>query len=542
MDAEAVIELQKTLESADAGLRSRWQDEADYIFPRESNITSIKSKTESGYDNLYDTTAVTESEAMTSGLLTNLVPAGQKFFSLSTSLVEIQEIEVVKSYMARATEILHEELFTSNFILQLTETLRSLITFGTGCIYDEYRQGLNFMDWDVSLYQVLENFRGQIDTILLKFPVTAKQAYEEWGDKAGKSVLEIMKPSYGVVDNKKINDEFQYIHIVRPRQWRNPRFQDVMNMPFESGYVSIKDKVIVGEGGYEEFPYQIPRWTKTSGEVHGRGIGTMILPQVKMVNINKRDFNEVGNKYANPHREVLSTFEGEYKTFPGARNDVTEIPASYVDPNNFGNFPITREMLEMERQIIKDAFFHDAFAPLKDLKGDRRTTLEIQERVQEAFRRIGSPIGRLESELFTPLIVRCYKLLVRNGVIPPPPEILQGRNLKVIYKGPLSLAQQNAEVRASQQWMFTMAELEQFFPGITDNVDVDDSARRMARVFGVNEEDIASEEQRDAKRMQRQQDLQRQKALETAAVAAQTYGQTTKAPEEGSAAETIKGA
>jgi len=532
IDPKTIIQIQQNLESADATFRSNWQDQANYIFPRESNITEHLYPGDSRkFDQLYDTTGVTECERMASGLLTNMVPAGQKFFSLTTSNTEIQELDIVKSYMARATEVEHEELFASNFILQLGETLQSLIAFGTGSIFDSWRDGLYFMDWDISRFQILENFQGKVDTIYLKFPKTAQQALKEWGDAVGKSVLTAMK------EEKTHNDIFWFIHVVRPRQHRNPRLEDSLNMAWESAYIAVKDKIVVEEGGFPEFPYQIPRWAKTSGEVHGRGIGQMILPQVKMVNANKRDFNEMVNKLVNPHREILESFQGDYHTTPGARNNVMELPSSRVDERNFGNFPIGKDSLESERQVIKDAFFHDAFAPLTDLTGDRRNELEIRQRIQEAFRRIGTPIGRIESELFTPLIVRVFSLLVRNGVIPAPPPKLQGENLKVMYMGPLSLAQQNAEVSASQQWVGLMAESADFLPGVMDNVDTDSTARRWGRVLGVNEEDIASEDDVQAKREARQQEALRQQALEAAQVAGDTYSKTQKAPEEGSGAE-----
>lgn len=541
MNAEEIIKLQEKLESEDGLLRSRWQDEADYIFPRESNITNISMPGSRGKVTLYDITGVTESDNMTSGLLTNLVPAGQKFFSFTTDDEEIQELDVCKSYMSKATKGLHEELFTSNYILQLGETLRSLVVHGTGNNYSEWKNGgLNFTDWDISRYQILEDFSGRVDTMILKFPKTAKQAYEKWGGKAGKSVVELFEgPS---IDTKKQNDTFWFIHFVRPRRNWNPRFEDFLNMPFESRYISVKDKIEIDEGGYREFPYCVPRWTKTTGDAHGRGIGTMILPQVKMVNANKRDFNEVCNKMANPAMDVLFSFEGTYKTFPGARNDVMEFPAAKTsNEGNFGNFPTTKDTLKMERQIIMDAFYADAFAPITSTgTGDRRNELEIRQRIMEAFRKIGAPIGRLESELFTPQLTRCYYLMVRNGALEPPPPELQGRKMKIVYLGPLSLAQQNAEVTASQQWIGTVAEMESTsssFAGASDNINVDKAVRRMGRVFGVNEADIATEEERDAKREQRRQDAERERALEAAQVAAGAYGQTTKAPESGSAAE-----
>jgi len=253
----------------------------------------------------------------------------------------------------------------------------------------------------------------------------------------------------------------------------------------------------------------------------------------------KRDFNEMTNKWVNPPREVLESFEGEYSTTPGARNNVMEMPSSRVDERSFGNFPVGKESLEFERQVVWDAFFRDAFAPLTNLTGDRRNELEIRQRIQESFRRIGTPISRVESELFTPLVTRCYFLLVRNRRIPPPPRELQGQNLDVVYKGPLSLAQQNSEASASQQWVGLLTEASQVMPGILDNVDEDATARRWGRVLGVNEDDIRPEDEVEALREARQAEMEQQKALEAAQVAAGAYGQTTKAPEPGSAAETI---
>lgn len=542
MNAEEIIELQASLETQDSQLRSRWQDEANYIFPRETNITSYSIPVRNNVV-LYDTTGVTESDNMVSGLLTNLVPAGQKFFSFTTDDEYVKELDECKSYVAKATSALHEALFSSNYILQLCETLRALVVHGTGNSYSEWKNGgLNFTDWDISRYQILEDFSGKVDTIFIKFPKTAKQAYEEWGPKAGKSIVEIFEGSSA--DPKKINEVFWFIHMVKPRKNWNPRLEDYTQWPFESRYVGIKDKSDISEGGYPEFPYCVPRWTKTTGDAHGRGIGTMILPQVKMVNVNKRDFNECANKHVNPPLDVLQSFTGTYKTFPGARNNVMELPTAQAPSYNFGNFPISKDTLEFERQVIKDAFYHDAFAPLSGLTGDRRNELEIRQRIMEAFRKIGSPIGRLESELFTPQLTRCYHLMVRNGAIGPPPAILQGRNLKIVYKGPLSLAQQNSEATASQQVISIVVEAEKASPSFTgalDNFNVDKVVRRWARIEGMNEDDLATMEEVNAKRIQRKQEQEHRKMLEAAQLAAGAYGQTTKAPEKGSAAEQMSG-
>ena len=97
----------------------------------------------------------------------------------------------------------------------------------------------------------------------------------------------------------------------------------------------------------------------------------------------------------------------------------------------------------------------------------------------------------------------------------------------------------SSEVEASQQWIGIVAEIETISPGSLDNIDLDSSVRRMARSFGVNEEDIASEEEVLLKREARAEALAQQQAMEMAQVAGSAYPGSTKAPESGSPAEAL---
>ncbi len=534
--AQDIIKLEERERGKQANFRTLWQNTADLTYPRENQIVDKTVPGETKTDRIYDPTAIMESQNMASGLAQNLVPPGQKFFALKAGDRALQEIESVKRYLSIATEITHDQLFSSNFMLQLTETLRSLVVFGTGNLFSEYTTLLNFKDYAIGTYQILENSEGRVDTMILRFPLTARQAAQEF-ENPGKIVAAAASSED---DREKM---FEYIHIVRPRTNRNPNFSDNLNMPFESLFTSVKDVEVVDEGGFEEFAYHVPRWLKSSLEKYGRGVGTEILPQTRVLNQQMADFIEMGNKWVNPPREVLESFEGEVVVTPGANNFVPQLNSiKAIDDGVKGNFPIGKDILEMQRQIIKDAFFSNAFAPTTDLKGDRRTTIEIRQRVLEAFRKIGSPIGRIQSELFTPMITRVVKLLERNGKLPPAPPELQGREFKIEYVGPLSLALKSSEVEASQQWIGITTEIEEVSPGAVDNINFDGAIRRMARSFGVNEEDIASQEEVEAKRAIRQADKERQQALELAQIAGQAYSGSTKAPEEGSPAEALLGA
>jgi len=126
--------------------------------------------------------------------------------------------------------------------------------------------------------------------------------------------------------------------------------------------------------------------------------------------------------------------------------------------------------------------------------------------------------------------------------VEPPPEELAGTDFGLEFVGPFALELRSQQAKAFQEWAVFVGEMETVFPGAVDNVDPDDAIMRMGRTFGVNAEDMSSEEERDQKREARRIQQQQQLALQMAQTAGQAYGQTTGAPEEGSAAAALMGA
>lgn len=543
--AEEHIALFNHEESKVFNFRTLYQDVADLIFRRESQITTRRTPGEEIH--LEDPTGENASIEMASGLFINFFPPGQKFYNIVMSDRGLNELEVVKRALAQITEISHERRIASNFVLQANETLRSLCVFGTANMFSEWVPGLglNYRDYDIAQYLIMQNSNGIVDTVMIKLPYTARQAEQEFGEgNAGKSVTEAMK------NVKKQNDIFEFIWIVRPRRKRNPRLTDNLNMPFESVFVAVKDKIIISginpkgksnDSGFPEFPFMVSRWSQGSSEVWGRGPGTRALQAVRGLQAIKSDLLEAGGKWNDPALEVEEGFEGEVKVFKGAVNFVPKIGTiAAIEQGARGNVPFTKEILEMERTEVKEMFLNDVFVQLRDLKGDRRTTLEIRERLVEGLQRLGLSFGKITQEWLNPLVIRDIMLLLRNGQLPPLPPEIQGKSFKVEYIGRLAMELKSQQARGWQQWVAVGAELETVFPAL-DNVRMDDGFKRLGETLGVSIEDMASEDEVDAKREQRQADKDAQMALAAVQTGAQAYGQTTGAPEEGSVAEAVVG-
>ncbi len=539
MTAEQIIEMRNIERSAQSNIRNLWQDTSNFVYP----YVQITSKFEPGTRRtrqIFDLTPMLDAEDMVANLKHILFPAGQVFFAIkvgnNTSLPDN-----IQRYISMLTEVTHDAIFNSNFITELDEVLRSLIHFGPASIFSEWtrKTGLNYRNTVIGTYQLIENSKKLVDGIILSIEYTPQQAMDEFPDGAGPEVEKAAN------DPNKVNTKFEYIYIIKPRDVINPNLSANIgsNMPWEQQVVNVKEKLIVFESGFRQFPYHTARWKRPANEKDGRGISTELLPQIKVLNRMNRDFNEVGNKWANPARETLHSFEGQFRTFPGANNKVREIPSSRaVDQGLNGNFNITEASLDRQTGIIDRAYFKNAFNPIDDLTGDRRTTLEIRERIRGTWPKIGNPVARIWYEMIALLVERSILLLIRNGVVERPPAELEGVGFGLDFVGPFALELRSQQSKAFQEWAFVVGELEGKFPGATDNVDSDDAIMRLGRTLGVNTEDMASEEQRDGKREQRALEKQQQLELAALQTGGQAYGQTTAAPEEGSPAAALMGA
>ena len=524
-----------------AQFRTLWQETADLIFPRQNQIISLTNPGEDKSCKIYDPTAIMDSQEMASGLSSAIIPTGQEFFGLKAGDRQLANDMEVQNYLSKSTESLHDELFESNWLLQWNEALRGLAVFGTCNLYSEWdaqSQGLNFKDFPIGSYVILEDSYGNVNAAYITFTFTARQAWERFGDAASDDVKK------AVAEPKSANKPFEFIHAIVPRQVRNPRLVDNLNMPWASVFVDVKAKQTMEESGFQEFPCHVARWMKSSSEKYGRGQGTEILSAVKTLQVMMRDFIECGNKWNNPPLEVLQDLEGiGIRTVPGSINYVQQIPSiKALQQQALGNFPITEKMLDRQQEIIHKAFYRDIFGQLSSLTGDRRTTVEIIERIREGLRRLALPVSRIERELLTPQISRCLKLCIRNGRIDPPPPALAGQRFGIEYLGELGLALRNQQAKGFIQFVSTTGELAKVWPDAMDIPNMDRGLRRFAETSGVNIDDLSTEEEVAAKRQARQQQQAAAQMLAGAGEAAKAYGSATKAPEEGSPAEALMGA
>lgn len=525
-------------ETKQADSRSVWQSTADAIYPYVQITSEFTPGTQRMRD-IPDITPIIAWKKMVAGFKQVLFPAGQTVFAIKVDS-RLSNNERVQRYLAYLTEVVHEKLFASNFDIKLTDWLTHLIIFGPAAMYREWtvKKGLNFRTSKIGSYVIFEDESENVIGCIHRFKLTAAQAKSLYGEQSGKSVLK----AYEKPESR--YNEFWFLFKVMPREI-NPKLPKTYNknMPYEATVVNIADQVVCQEGGYPDNPYAIARWSRPEFEKDGRGVGTETLPQILYFYSIAKNFQECANKHANPPRQAKSgSVEGKINTFPGAITWVEEIDSiRAMDQNINGNYNVTEDTFDRQANIIRESFYNNAFDPLQELTGDRRTTLEIQERIRGTLKHLGPPVGRIWGEGLTPIISGSIMDLIRNHQVEAPPAELGGVSFNLEYVGPLAMALKSEQARGFQEFVNFVGAASQAFPDehLEDHIDFNDSIPRIGRTFGVNIEDISTTEEREAKRQNRQQIKQQEQMLVAAQAAGKAFKDASGAAEEGSPASEL---
>ncbi len=439
--AKEHIERMKRLETDRSNFDEQYQDCADYAMPQNSQIISERSSGEVLTD-LFDTTAEESNIQLASGLYSFMFPTETRAFVLEVDDEELAENDNVKQWLDATTKTIHKRLISSTFREAFFEYLKSLGCFGTGCLYEEKgkKTVIVFINYFMRDIYVIRNSDREVDTVYRRFKFSARQAVQEFklenlGDK--------IQTAYNNLSNR--DKKFEFIHVVEPREDRDPNADDPLNMPWSSLYISRDESEFVNnsESGYEEFPYQVSVFDKDSLEDYGRSPTMKKLPDIRMANELKRIRIKGWDKMVDPTMLVkddgsvwpLTTKPGGVVFYRDEKPEWWEFKGNLSEINN--------AVSETQKEIQK-GYFVDMFDPLIDKQN--MTATEIMARVEQKLRFLTPIIGRLQSGLFNPMIHRVIGILSRQkDKLPEMPEELKEKEFSIMYLGRLALALRTIE-------------------------------------------------------------------------------------------------
>jgi len=375
---------------------------------------------------------------------------------------------------------------------------------------------LRFSTRHISEFYVQENQYGIVDTVFRMYKSPARQVVQRFGlDNVSENIQKVFQ--------KKPDEEVEILHAVLPRINRDPRKQDNKNMPYASFYIDMDSKTLLAEGGFQDMPYVVPRFLKSTGETMGRSPAMVALPDVKMVNLMSKTIIQAAQKQIDPPLLVPDDgFILPVRTQPGGLNFYRAGTRDAITPLQTGaNIPIGLNMEEQRRMAIRSAFYVDQL-----LSGStpNMTATEVVQRQEERMRVIGPVLGRLMNEMLRPLIDRVFGLMLREEMLAVPPEVLQGRDVDIEYVSPLARAQKSSSLNSTMKALEVLLPLAQALP-VVDHLDPDGLVRHITESLGVPKTALKTQSEVNQTRQQRQQaemeQMERQREQEDVYTAAQ---------------------
>lgn len=488
-----------------ATARSLWQDLGDYINVRRSFIIGRKTEGASQTTYLYDSTAPKANDdlaAFISGTLTNMA---MQWFGLRVDDENFNNDVETGKWLDQCSAIIYKYLRSSNFNTEIQEAYKDLGAFGTACLLleemltDGKFTGFLFRAEAIGSYAISENADGTVDTVFRRLVMPGEACLDKWGMQLHEKTRERI--------SKNPDDKINIVHAVFPKG----RMAGVTSVkdPFASVYFEEDLKHKLSVAGYKEHPFFVPRWAKTAGEMYGRGPGHTALPDILSLNKALELTLIAWAKAANPPMLALDdAILGNVQTIPDGITWTRTLDGLKVLESK-GRFDVNAQLVADVRRSIKDIFFANQFTlPDKSII----TATEVERRLELMQQVLGPVVGRLEYELLSPCISRCFRILQRNGKLPPPPQKFAlyaqkngGVDLTVAYEGPLSRAQRNSDVKATSDVVTFVTALSEIYPAGKDNIDWDELIVDRAMKSGLPKKYIVDKTKRDRQRAQEQE-------------------------------------
>ncbi|MEW5705133.1 MAG: portal protein [Pseudomonadota bacterium] len=430
-----------------ANWESHCEEIATVIQPRKMGFVGLRTPGEKKMSQVYDPTGIHACELLAAGLHGMATNPSSRWFSLRLADDELNEQEAVRGYLSDVEKLIWARLYApgANFTTTLHETYMDLGAFGTACIYIGTRKdsgGLLFQSRPMASIVIDENSEGRVDTVYRYHEYTVRQMVEMWPGKVSKAVQEKH-------DAQRYDERVAVIHVVAPNRERLYGSKAPKDMAYHSCYFEQQESHKLEEGGYPEFPYLVPRWAKLNGEMYGRSPGMTALPDVKMLQAASLTTIKTLQKNADPPLFLPDDgFVGPVRTVPGGLNFYRGQREIVPMPTSIQGLQVALEWMESIRNRIRTVFFADI---LQIVTETEMTATEVMQRTTERMRILGPIIGRLEAELLGPLIERVFGILNRQGLLPLPPEEIQGSDMNVEYVSPIASAQKQTQAQGLVQ-------------------------------------------------------------------------------------------
>lgn len=479
--------------------------------------TEYRNKGSLTHQDCYDSTAPNACRDLAAALHSTITNPQMQWAKMRMRDEKLNNNSQVMTWLDDTMKVFHQAVNESNFDTQIGIGYNSYIGFATliFMLEEEFGEqgefkGFNHSAWFIGEVAYCENHLGRVNKIYRKFKMTVDQAMTKFKDQADYiRELKKLKPS----------EELTFIHAIYERKKEEYKLNSVglaspEKRPIASCYVDLKTGKLVEEGGYYELPVYVARINTRPGEKYGFGPAHIAMPDILSMNKIRKSYLRGLAQAVNPakittDRNIVSGKfdEGQIVTVRNV-NDIQELGTK-------SNFAVAKDTIEDYRNSINKVFYIDKLLLPPRNETGQMTAYEVDQRLQQMQQILGPLASRLGSEFQEPYVLRGLKILLRNGKLPPLPDVLKGLNpdFDITFVNSLARSQQVSEIRNINSWLQEEITKAQIRPEELDLIDLDAVMYYTARLRDIPESFLRPVEQVKQMRDQRQKQMEAQQML-----------------------------
>lgn len=523
---QQLIKQYAQLETERSSFDPHWRELSDFIIPRSSRFLSDeRNRGDKRNTRIIDPTATLANRVLSSGMMSGITSPARPWFKLATPDSEMMDYGPVKIWLETVQKLMNDMFNKANLYQSLPNVYGQLGTFGTAAmaVLEDDEDIIRTYPFPIGSYMLANSDRLQVNTMFRKFSMTCRQLVSRFGLE--NTSLNVQ----AAWETGSYQTWFDVIHAVTPNENRDTGRMDSKNKLYRSVYFEHSgdgDKLL-SESGFDEFPIMAPRWEVNGEDVYGSSCPGMIaLGGIKALQLEQKRKSQLIDKATNPPMIGPSSLKNQrVSLLPG---DITYIdnmgaqdffkPAYQVTPN-------TADLLadiQDTRGFIDSCYFKDLFMMLQNVNTRSMPVEAVIEMKEEKLLMLGPVLERLNDEFLNPLIDRCFSIMVRKNMLPPPPEVMQGMPLRVEYISVMAQAQKAIGVSSLERHVNFVFGLAKGKPEALDKLNVDAAVDSHAEMVGISPTLVASNEQVQEIRQQRAQQAQQQQAMQQGMAAVQS--------------------
>lgn len=490
---------------------AHWVELTTNLMPRSGRyFVQDRNRGNRRHNMIYDNTGTKAARVLAAGMMSGLTSPARPWFRLTTGNAELEKSQPVKIWLSQCTDLMLAIFQKSNTYRALHSMYEELGVFGTAAciVVEDFENVIHMHPLTIGEYAIATNWKGEVDTLYREFQKTVHEVVKEFGYD---SVSISIKNMY---DRGTLDAWVTILHAIEPRADRDPAKIDAKNMAWSSTYYEVGAPVgkYLRVSGFKRFKVLAPRWAVAGGDIYGNSPGMEALGDVKQLQHEQLRKAQGIDYMTNPPLQVPTSMKNrDVERLPGG---ITFVDMAGPSQGVKTAFEVRLDLnhllgdIQDVRQRIDSAFYADLFLMLANQTDAKMTATEVAERHEEKMLMLGPVLERLQNELLDPLIEITFDAIVEAGLLPQPPEEMQGHDISVELVSMLAQAQRAIATNSIDRFIGTVGQVAQFKPEVLDKIDGDRLVEVYADSLGVDPTLLMANDKVDALRAQRAKQVQ----------------------------------